>query len=185
MAASTPTGKRNLPEVRRFSYFDGKVICAVCMLDDVPATRRAARRDASLMAWHILKEHVEEIACGKASTCVKDDEGRPWADIAGVRHGASISHSGGLVAIAIAIDPGLLVGVDLEYCDPNRSISEMAPLLGLSPSISVSDFYAAWCRYEAIFKATGESDPIAQPAIPSMVLQLPVNFASSLVVTDA
>ena len=187
MAENRNKAQQNLPDMQRFSYFNGKVIGAVCVLNDAPVTRKAARQGASVMAHEMLRTLMAEIADGKESTLIKDAEGRPWAEIAGGRHGASISHSRNVVAVALAIEPGIVVGVDLEYRDPTRSIPEMAPLLGMPSDISVADFYDAWCRYEAVFKATSEVDPIAQRAeteMPAVTLTLPENFASCLVATN-
>lgn len=187
MAENPNTAKRNLPDMQHFSYFNGKIIGAVCVLNDAPVTRKAARHEASVMAHEMLCTLMAEIADGKESTLIKDAQGRPWAEIAGLRHGASISHSRNVVTVALAIEPGIVVGVDLEYRDPTRSIPEMAPLLGMPSDISVADFYDAWCRYEAVFKATGEVDPLAQRAqteIPTVTLSLPENYASCLVAID-
>ncbi|NIZ01705.1 4'-phosphopantetheinyl transferase family protein [Thalassospira lucentensis] len=187
MAENPNTAKQNLPDMQRFSYSNGKVIGAVCVLNDAPVTRKSARHGASVKAHEMLRTLMAEIADGNESTLIKDAQGRPWAEISGGRHGTSISHSRNVVAVALAIKPGIEVGVDLEYCDPTRSIAEMAPLLGMPSDISVADFYDAWCRYEAVFKATGEVDPLAQrdkTEIPSVTLTLPENFASCLVAID-
>ncbi len=185
MAASTTLGKCNSSDARRFSHFDGRVVSAIRKLEDIPLKRSAARQASSLLAWDMLCGLVADVAKSNDATCLKDEDGRPWAEIAAYRHGASISHSRGWVVVAVAVDPGLLIGIDLEYRDEGRSIPEMAEQLGLPRTTSVSDFYDAWCRYEAIFKATGESDPVVQLDLSPVVLPVPADFASSLVMVDA
>jgi len=185
VAASTTLGKSNSSDARRFFHFDGRVVSVIHKLEDATLKRSAARQASSLLAWDMLCDLVADVAKGNDATCFKDEDGRPWAKIAAYRHGASISHSRGWVVVAVAIDPGLLIGVDLEYRDEGRSIPEMAEQLGLPRTTSVSDFYDAWCRYEAIFKATGESDPDVQLDLSPVVLPVPADFASSLVMVDA
>ena len=184
MAASTTIEKGELLDGRQVFHFDRRVICSFGMLGNAPVKRRALRKTSTAMAWRMLNDLVAGGAQGQENRCFKDDNGRPWGEISGVRHSASISHSRDLIAVAVGIDPMVSVGIDVEYRDANRPVAEMAHLLGLSPTTPVLDFYDAWCRYEAIFKATGESDPMAQADLPSVALSLPSCFSGSLVTVE-
>lgn len=121
---------------------------------------------------------------------------------------ASISHSGALVAVALT--PGLPVGVDIELIGLHDWQSLVATVCELSErqfARSVHDFFAYWTRKEAVLKATGEglrtpmtrltvSPPgsapalvsIAGPAVPACrMAQLPVppGYAGAVAVLTA
>jgi len=88
--------------------------------------------------------------------------GKPSAASSGLQH--SVSHSGELIAVAVAHDP---VGVDVEQSDARRhdpdalarlvfSGAERAVLTTADPSTRARDFLVAWTRKEAVTKATGD-----------------------------
>jgi len=86
----------------------------------------------------------------------------------------SVSHSGDLVAVAVARDP---VGVDVEQLDSRRrgraatdpealarmvlSGEEQQALAAIRPSGRAHEFLVAWTRKEAVTKATGDGLNIA------------------------
>jgi 4'-phosphopantetheinyl transferase len=104
--------------------------------------------------------------------------GKPRAAATGLQH--SVSHSGDLIAVAVAHDP---VGVDVEHSDRRRrpgshapaasdldpdalarlvfSGAERAALATAHPSDQARDFLVAWTRKEAVTKATGDGLRVA------------------------
>ena len=93
--------------------------------------------------------------------------GKPRAAATGLQH--SVSHSGDLIAVAVAHDP---VGVDVEHSDARRhdpdalarlvfSGAERAALATAHPSDQARDFLVAWTRKEAVTKATGDGLRVA------------------------
>jgi 4'-phosphopantetheinyl transferase len=86
----------------------------------------------------------------------------------------SVSHSGDLVAVAVARNP---VGVDVEQLDSRRragaaadpealakmvlSGPEQAALAAIVPSSRARQFLVAWTRKEAVTKATGDGLSVA------------------------
>ena len=130
--------------------------------------------------------------CALAKTALAHYTGRPAAAIrfdrtcaqCGRPHGKpvlagdgpahSVSHSGDLVAVAVARDP---VGVDVEQLDSRRrgraatdpealarmvlSGEEQQALAAIRPSGRAHEFLVAWTRKEAVTKATGDGLNIA------------------------
>ncbi|MFY9933941.1 MAG: 4'-phosphopantetheinyl transferase superfamily protein [Streptosporangiaceae bacterium] len=103
--------------------------------------------------------------------------GRPHGKpvLAGGGPAHSVSHSGDLVAVAVARDP---VGVDVEQLDSRRqaagnvsdpdalarmvlSGAERAALAAIRPSGRAREFLVAWTRKEAVTKATGDGLSVA------------------------
>lgn len=96
-----------------------------------------------------------------------EPHGKPVLAGAGLEH--SVSHSGDLVAVAVARDP---VGVDVEQVDGRRrplgggdpaalarlvlSAAEQRTLAALPPAERPRAFLVAWTRKEAVTKATGD-----------------------------
>ncbi|WP_068008153.1 4'-phosphopantetheinyl transferase family protein [Pseudovibrio axinellae] len=76
----------------------------------------------------------------------------------------NISHSGGLVAVALARNAPL--GVDLEFMRQDRQMTDLIPVVchpmehlhieSRCPKERAATFYRCWTRKEAILKATGE-----------------------------
>lgn len=86
--------------------------------------------------------------------------GRP--SLPGSRLHLSVAHSGNWVAVAVtSAGP---VGIDVEYCDPDRlnaaprvlAVEESALYDLLSGPERLEAFYTYWVRKEAILKATGD-----------------------------
>jgi 4'-phosphopantetheinyl transferase len=76
----------------------------------------------------------------------------------------SVSHSGDLVALALAtLAP---VGVDVEVFS-GRDVAGLArSVVGAAEPIAVpADFYTYWCRKEAIVKATGDGLRVPLPEV--------------------
>lgn len=103
--------------------------------------------------------------------------GRPHGKpvLAGGGPAHSVSHSGDLVAVAVARDP---VGVDVEQLDSRRRAAgtvsdpdalarmvlsgpEQAALAAIRPSSRARQFLVAWTRKEAVTKATGDGLSVA------------------------
>jgi 4'-phosphopantetheinyl transferase len=102
--------------------------------------------------------------CGRCG----EPHGKPVIEGAGLQH--SVSHSGGLVAVAVAEGP---VGVDVEQFDGRPrplggdgdpealahlvlSAAERAALAAVPPTGRARAFLVAWTRKEAVTKATGD-----------------------------
>jgi 4'-phosphopantetheinyl transferase len=84
-----------------------------------------------------------------------DPHGRPR--LPGTRLEASISHSGDIVAVALA-EAGP-VGVDIEQlsaADYSDLTSTVCTTVEQRNLYTVDDFYSYWTRKEAVLKATGE-----------------------------
>jgi 4'-phosphopantetheinyl transferase len=93
--------------------------------------------------------------------------GKPRAAASDLQH--SVSHSGDLIAVAVAHDP---VGIDVEQSDTRRhdtdalarlvfSGAERAALATADPAVRVRGFLVAWTRKEAVTKATGDGLRVA------------------------
>lgn len=110
---------------------------------------------------------------------VREASGCPVVVCNGVRHCASISHSRDLVAVAISTRPGGMIGIDIEYRDPNRDIDALSRWL-FDGDANGRDFYQGWCNYEATFKATGQTDPVAQSQDEVIAIATMDEFSGSL-----
>ncbi len=110
---------------------------------------------------------------------VRQSSGRPGLIIDGVIHCASISHSRDLVAVAIAKYPDVMIGIDIEYRDPKRDIDALSRWL-FDGDADGRDFYQGWCDYEAAFKATGETDPVAQAHATLIAIDTMDGFSGAL-----
>lgn len=79
---------------------------------------------------------------------VVDEDGRLLAP-------ASISHSRGVIAVAVTRAPA--IGIDVEYCETQRDWQAIArrvfPVSVADELHTATDFYRAWCLYEAWGKA--------------------------------
>ncbi|WP_412558818.1 4'-phosphopantetheinyl transferase family protein [Thalassospira sp. MIT1370] len=192
---------------------DKGVVYAIRTLGAELPTARSSRREMSALAHELLRLLARKVIsectdflrsgiqdAGPHDDIVyehddgqgpvfKDADGRPWVrgiDRDGANLSASISHSRHVIAVALATRPGISVGIDIEYKDARRPVADMAEQLLLPRSTSPDDFYQAWCRYEAVFKATGIIDPQAQKRVSPIeehVPKLPADFAGHLVVT--
>jgi 4'-phosphopantetheinyl transferase len=102
--------------------------------------------------------------CGQCG----EPHGKPVIEGSGLEH--SVTHSGDLVAVAVA---GAPVGVDVEQLDRGQrplggdgdpealarlvlSAAEQAALAGVPPADRARAFLVAWTRKEAVTKATGD-----------------------------
>jgi 4'-phosphopantetheinyl transferase len=107
----------------------------------------------------------------------------------------NLSHSGGLVLIALAA--GREVGVDVERIRPRRNLPRLAEralnpaaaaaVRNAPPAERIAAFHAAWCRREAIAKCHGSGLWRPPPGSPVAVAQLDasVGFAAALAVAGA
>jgi 4'-phosphopantetheinyl transferase len=97
--------------------------------------------------------------------------GKPHAADSDLQH--SVSHSGELIAVAVAHDP---VGIDVEHADGRQAAgqadpdalarlvfsgAERAVLTSADPSTRARGFLVAWTRKEAVTKATGDGLRVA------------------------
>jgi phosphopantetheinyl transferase len=96
---------------------------------------------------------------GESSFITTDERGKPLVCGPSVRH-ISISHSRSMV-VAAASAVGL-IGIDVEYRDPNRDLDRLASA-AFGPAEceavvarGVPAFYRIWTLREAISKATGD-----------------------------
>ena len=117
---------------------------------------RQATLFGKLLLQHALRRRVED----QESLCLEQIEysetGKPF-----IPSGAAfnISHSGGLVALAI-VDAGT-VGIDVEKIRPiqieefSRYLPEVSELGACDTSESLNRFYACWTQKEAVLKAEG------------------------------
>jgi len=150
------------------------------LLDETEQARRAAyRRDEDRMRFVVgcaLAKIVLAAYSGQRPADVRFDRacatcgqphGKPVAAALGLEH--SVSHSGDLVAVAVARSP---VGVDVEQLDGRSrpvgggdpqalarlvlGADERAALAAVRPSARAHAFLVAWTRKEAVTKATGD-----------------------------
>ena len=125
--------------------------------------RSPMRRRQSVTAYALLRATLQK-ATGRAAATWRfshEPSGKPVARSEGdaARFEVSLSHSRSVVACAIS-DRGP-VGIDVEYCAPER------PLLGLAATAfgagerlavesgGAASFYRIWTLREALAKATG------------------------------
>jgi 4'-phosphopantetheinyl transferase len=154
------------------------------------AYRREADRDRFLVGCALAKTVLagytglppEQVSFDRTCRRCGEPHGKPAIRGAGIEH--SVSHSGDLVAVAVARSA---VGVDVEQADgrarplggdddPERlgrlvlADDERAALAAADPSIRARAFLVAWTRKEAVTKATGDGlgvsfkDVVVSPA---------------------
>jgi 4'-phosphopantetheinyl transferase len=165
------------------------------LLDGTEQQRWAAyRRDADRERFLVGCALAKTVLAGYAGlrpadvhfdrTCAqcRRPHGKPV--LAGSALSHSVTHSGDLVAVAVARTP---VGVDVEQLDGRAhplggdgdtqalarlvlADDEQAALAAVGPSARAREFLAAWTRKEAVTKATGDG--------------LRVSFSDVVIVTD-
>ncbi len=125
-----------------------------------------------------LKTSAADVPIDRTCERCGESHGRPRVT-AGAALDYSVSHSGELVAVAVARSsgdgsgPARSVGVDVERVAPLTepavpglvlSAAERAAFGRLSPADQPAAFFRYWVRKEAVLKATGEglSVPLAQ-----------------------
>ncbi len=152
------------------------------LLDDAERSRHARYRrqedkDRFLVGCALAKTVLAGYAgTGQDPAAIRFDRtcpqcgrphGKPRAAPSDLQH--SVSHSGDLIAVAVAHDP---VGVDVEQSGARRhdpdalarlvfSGAERAVLATAHPSTRARDFLVAWTRKEAVTKATGDGLRVA------------------------
>nr|WP_294549493.1 4'-phosphopantetheinyl transferase superfamily protein [uncultured Rhodopila sp.] len=138
-------------------------------------TARAARfvfeRDrVTFIAAHALLNTVVAAALGVAPAAlqfVRGPHGKPDVRVAGLPAPISfnLSHTDGLIGLALAAAPGCALGFDLERLDRGTKIDvarsyfhpeECAWLLALPVEEQPAGFVRLWTLKEAFIKATGE-----------------------------
>ncbi|WOI11265.1 hypothetical protein [Thalassospira lucentensis] len=163
--------------------FEGSVLWCWQRIDDLKGDRAEKRRQSSMCGWQMLGDLGRymwpDIAGDAAFETVRQSSGQPGLIIDGVIHCASISHSRDLVAVAIAKDPDAMIGIDIEYRDPSRDIDALSRWL-FDGDANGRDFYQGWCDYEAAFKATGETDPLAQARATLIAIETMDGFSGAL-----
>jgi 4'-phosphopantetheinyl transferase len=114
----------------------------------------------------------------------KKPSGRPVVRLSDKTLMASISHSRNVVCVALACDEQIVVGIDVEFHEPNRNVVEILRSLEW-PDVGLSDgeFYQEWCLYEARFKATGIVARNEQPEMCVSALDVPAQYTGILVWT--
>jgi 4'-phosphopantetheinyl transferase len=150
------------------------------LLDETEQGRRAAYRRAEdrerfvvgcALAKTVLARYSgqrpADVRFDRACATCGRPHGKPVAAGLGLEH--SVSHSGDLVAVAVARSP---VGVDVEQLDGRSrpvgggdpqalarlvlGADERAALAAVRPSARAHAFLVAWTRKEAVTKATGD-----------------------------
>jgi 4'-phosphopantetheinyl transferase len=150
------------------------------LLDETEQGRRAAYRRAEdrerfvvgcALAKTVLARYSgrrpADVRFDRACATCGRPHGKPVATGLGLEH--SVSHSGDLVAVAVARSP---VGVDVEQLDGRSrpvgggdpqavarlvlGADEQAALAAVRPSDRAQAFLVAWTRKEAVTKATGD-----------------------------
>lgn len=113
--------------------------------------RKGAARRASCSAWQLLYEVLQKHGLPIAEVTFTES-GKPGFADPGLMF--SISHSGGLCAVAVADRP---VGVDVELCRERYHPRLIERSLTASErEVFDGDFTRLWCRKEAAAKMTGE-----------------------------
>jgi 4'-phosphopantetheinyl transferase len=156
------------------------------LLDDTERERLARYRSEDdrqrfltgcVLAKTVLARYTGRPVAGISFDRTCGQCGRPHGKpvLAGEGPAHSVSHSGDLVAVAVARDP---VGVDVEQLDSRRraegtasdpdalarmvlSGPEQAALAAIRPSSRARQFLVAWTRKEAVTKATGDGLSVA------------------------
>lgn len=169
--------------------FENSVFWTWNRIDVRGATRKEKRVHASTSAHKLLRElgcRVLESPAAR-TTIRKDDNGRPSLHVDDKVYPVSITHSREIVAVALCVDPVLSVGLDVEFRDPKRNIERLSRWIydGAPPAREPRDFYRDWCLFEAVFKATGNSNRVAQHEIPfeHQILDVAPDFAGVLVIS--
>lgn len=120
----------------------------------------AADQDRFVVAAALLRTVVGELLGTDARSVEVDrtcdgcggPHGRPLLPGSGLH--ASISHSEGVVAVAVSDHAP--VGVDVEHLAPRDTTGLARAMLGPGEHATGAwDFYTYWCRKEAVVKATG------------------------------
>ena len=167
--------------MKTFHTFDKSVFWAVKLLTN-PTGRRAEQRSlGSLQAQNMLTNLAITVFANDNLVISRDSVGRPWIDVNGRLYCASISHSRDLVAVALSLDPAIMIGIDVEFCNPERDIDALSRWLELDDAVD-GKFYWQWCRYEAIFKATGVNNPQIQPPLEARWLTDWCGYAGAVIV---
>jgi 4'-phosphopantetheinyl transferase len=122
--------------------------------------RRWEDRQATLFGKLLLQHVLRCQTVDQGSLCLErleqTDKGKPF-----IRGGPgfNISHSGGLVALAL-VDAGT-VGIDVEKIRPiqieefSRYLPEISECGACDTSEGLNRFYACWTQKEAVLKAEG------------------------------
>jgi len=124
----------------------------------------AAHVLARLALAHALGHDPAELALGvRCGECESTDHGKPILLHPGADVEFSLSHSRGLVGVAVA--RGASVGVDVEAAGPDGDVSalvaevlspvETTEVLALPDADRPAALIRYWCRKEAVLKATG------------------------------
>ena len=129
------------------------------------AFRRQERKRQFLLGRMLLRFAVSKLLSLPPDTLgvVERDGNAPrlvLPDSQSAQPSFSLSHSGDWVACAVSLDA--ILGIDIEFNDPTRSILDMSHmvfhanehswLLQQSETMSLSAFYQLWCTREALFK---------------------------------
>lgn len=159
----------------RTSGLDEADVAPWAGLLDAPERARAARfafphSRIAFIAAHALARAALAGATGAppaAFTFAAGAHGKPAALLHGSPAGPAfnLSHTHGLVGVALAAIPGVQLGFDLEPIDRRAPIevarryftaTEIAWLEGLAPSARAEGFFRLWTLKEAFLKATGK-----------------------------
>lgn len=118
-----------------------------------PASARRSALAAVLLrasAAEVLGVPPSEVDVVRRCRCGSRRHGRPVLPGTGLH--ASVSHTRGLVGVALAHHP---VGLDVE-ADRVVDVQAVAPLLSRAPLRTRDEVLTAWTRKESVLKATGE-----------------------------
>ncbi|WP_213473154.1 4'-phosphopantetheinyl transferase family protein [Thalassospira tepidiphila] len=186
MNHSTKTwlSEENFPSVPVHFAGNGSVLWSIFHLErSADQTRRSQRQHSSTIAQSLLRNLARtHLGPAEVFEVSKEPSGRPVIKLVGSTLMASISHSRDYVCVALAREEQMMVGIDVEFHEPNRNVEAMLQSVGCKDvGLSVEAFYDAWCRYEARFKATGIDERNKQPEMCVSTLPVPEQYTGILV----
>ncbi len=115
------------------------------------------QRDQFLIARYLLRQMLRSYAGEVQSAKFTFSKNfKPELRLNGQEHFISITHSGNLIAVAIANNP---IGIDLELCQERANYAKIArryfSVDEISRIKSLRDFYRVWTSKEAMLKQQG------------------------------
>jgi 4'-phosphopantetheinyl transferase len=159
----------------------------LALLDADERRRALAHRRDEDRDRFIVAHGLRRVVLGEILGCRPEDVafaarpgGRPRVvRPAGIDVRTSLSHAGGMVALAVSI--GSDIGIDIEAVDPRRTDltvaaryfrrDELARLMELSAAAQPRAFAGAWTRLEAEAKGAGHALEAARRLPPSGVIR--------------
>jgi 4'-phosphopantetheinyl transferase len=160
--------------------------------EEVHVWRAELERAASGQALRRVLAHYLDEEPAAIELC-RGEHGKPALADPTARLRFNLSHSGGLVLIAVARERE--VGIDVERIDPRREVLRLsrraldpaaaAAVRAARPADRAAVFHQAWARREALAKCHGVGLRTPLPATPAAVSTLDAGpgFAAALAVS--